>query len=160
MGRICDTDLLNITYIIEHILALMHLFTGLTRVYYWWNALMGMGRRPTNTYFHLSVCSANTVGVCTASPFFMSPEWFSPEKQSALLVVAVRGTQWQRMGHLSVPSKPCTAKHLSGLHFDSANLELSWRYFTTLEAWWPLYMFENPLWWKAFWNIFLENFRN
>lgn len=63
--------------------------------------------RPTNTHFHLSVCSANTVGVCTAGPFFMSPEWFSPEKQSALSEQSeALSTQWQRMGHLSVASKP------------------------------------------------------
>lgn len=58
--------------------------------------------RPTNTHialFHLSVYSANTVGISASSPFFMSPEWFSPEKQSVLLEQSEPlSTQWQTRG--------------------------------------------------------------
>lgn len=84
----------------------MHLFIGLTLVYYWWNSSDGKGDAVVpqthtlkHTHFHLSVCSANTVDVWAASPFFMSPEWFSPEKQSALLEQSEPlSTQWQTRG--------------------------------------------------------------
>lgn len=102
--------------------------------------------------FHLSVCSANTVGIWAASPFFMSPEWFSPEKQSALLEQSEPlSTQWQARG-MDIQVLPLNLIH-PNISLVLILIFKTWeKFWKTLNFNGPLEVFGNHSWGQALWT--------